>query len=716
MKKIFKILGLIFATIIVLIAISFAAITVFIDPNDFKPEISQIVQQKTGREFAIAGDISWRFFPWLGIKVENATLGNAPDFAGKNFAQIGELDVSFRLIPLLFGEVRAGNLKIKNAKLYLITDKFGKNNWDDLITSPTASTATKPVVLGTKKTQLVVMIAGINISDGNVFWDDQQSGQSAQLTNLYFHSSSVNLLKPVDVSAKFDWQAAQNKQQLGQGHVDFKSKIIVDLAAKKYQFNNLYVTGYVKTPSITKNLDYEVAGDFVIDVHAEIYTIKNFKIQIANFIAKGEILNKKNLGISTYEGKITIPEFNPTELLNDLGVDYQPQDSSAFKSASAKFSFQGSGANLKIPALQLLLDRSVVQGSISNLNFEKKLLNFTLTFNELNLNRYLPKAVTSNKNKTKAEVSVPSLSVSKTKAASASSNTNIFDQWAISGNLNINNLVVNKLQATKVVMPVTISRSIMTLSPKAGFYNGTLVSKFTFDSRSNLLKTTADLSLLNVNLAPLLNDLTNTRNFTGIANFKAILNTTGSASSTILRNLNGRGSLEVNNGSLKFMDVNSIFVFAKGILDIVKMPINIVTKQQLPSFKPGSGVTNFDKLSATYTITNGIIGNKDLLLTASDYKVTGKGTVNLVSKRVDYLLNASTSALTINKQQLGLVEIPVKISGTFDNLHYYPDTTALLKAATTGRVKDIGQKISDTLKNGGNVGQSIKDIGKSLGF
>jgi AsmA protein len=433
------------------------------------------------------------------------------------------------------------------------------------------------------------------------------------------------------------------------------------------------------------------------------------------------VASKAMSGVANYQGSLVIPSFNPTELLNSLGINYQPQDSSAFKSVSAKLDFQGPITAIKTTNLQVLLDRSVLQGSITNLNLKQKSLNFALGLNEFNLNRYLPKTtITTRKVKTtyaKSGVTQSSTGAQLTVSPKRTSvqNKNSATTWSLNGNLNIGQLTLGKILATKVSLPIKINNMTIALAPKANFYNGTFNGQINIDLRGNLPKTTANLNLAKVSLEPLLSVLANSNSLSGTVNFKANISTIGSESSTILKNLNGKGSLEITNGALNFMDINSIFVFVKNILNIAVAPVNIITTQKLPTFKEGTGITKFDSLTAIYVISNGIITNKDLLLTTPSYKVTGQGTVNLVSQKVDYLLNASTAAITINKQNLGLVQIPIKISGTFNNLHYYPDTTQLLKSLTVGTIQNVGKTISDTLQKGGNVGQNLKDVGKNIG-
>ncbi len=77
MKKIIYILlGLALAAVVAI-----AALVSLIDPNQFKPQLVEQVRKSTGRELVIQGDIGWRFWPSLGLSLEQVALRNPAGFA-----------------------------------------------------------------------------------------------------------------------------------------------------------------------------------------------------------------------------------------------------------------------------------------------------------------------------------------------------------------------------------------------------------------------------------------------------------------------------------------------------------------------------------------------------------------------------------------------------------------------------------------------------------
>ncbi len=47
-------------------------VTTFLDPEDFKPRLIEVVREHSGLELTLDGPLSWSFYPRLGVSVERA--------------------------------------------------------------------------------------------------------------------------------------------------------------------------------------------------------------------------------------------------------------------------------------------------------------------------------------------------------------------------------------------------------------------------------------------------------------------------------------------------------------------------------------------------------------------------------------------------------------------------------------------------------------------
>ena len=88
MSRILKIALIVLGAVVALIVAAAIALPLFFDPNDYKDELAAAVQEKTGRELSIPGDIELSVFPWLGAKLGQTSLANAEGFGDQPFAEI----------------------------------------------------------------------------------------------------------------------------------------------------------------------------------------------------------------------------------------------------------------------------------------------------------------------------------------------------------------------------------------------------------------------------------------------------------------------------------------------------------------------------------------------------------------------------------------------------------------------------------------------------
>lgn len=92
--------------------------------------------------------------------------------------------------------------------------------------------------------------------------------------------------------------------------------------------------------------------------------------------------------------------------------------------------------------------------------------------------------------------------------------------------------------------------------------------------------------------------------------------------------------------------------------------------------------TDFAELSGTFTITDGILNNPDLMLRSPLLRVTGEGDVNLPQRTIDYRstpkLVASIEGQGGGGGESGL-SVPMAITGPWDDMSIQPDMEALIR-------------------------------------
>ena len=106
MKWFFKLLAVLLGLLVAILLAAGIYLRFFFDPNAFKPQITALVEERTGRQLSIEGEIGVSLFPWLALQAGPLVLGNAAGFGPEPFARVGRVDARIRLMPLLERRLR----------------------------------------------------------------------------------------------------------------------------------------------------------------------------------------------------------------------------------------------------------------------------------------------------------------------------------------------------------------------------------------------------------------------------------------------------------------------------------------------------------------------------------------------------------------------------------------------------------------------------------
>src|SRR5262245_50833390 len=172
MKRLLKILGLAVGAVVLLLVIAAVAVTMLFDPNDYKDEITAAVQDATGRQLTLDGDLELAVFPTIRIAVGSATLSNAPGFGNEPMARIGSAELRVALFPLLAQRIEVSRAHLSGLELNLARNRSGANNWQDLGGGAPASDAAAPADGASAPANLDLGVGAIEIENARIVWND----------------------------------------------------------------------------------------------------------------------------------------------------------------------------------------------------------------------------------------------------------------------------------------------------------------------------------------------------------------------------------------------------------------------------------------------------------------------------------------------------------------------------------------------------------------
>ncbi len=309
-----------------------SALLLFFDPNDYKPEIISLVKEHTGRELSIPGKISVSLFPWLGVKLGEAQLSNAPGFGKQPFAAVQSAQLHVKLLPLLKKQVEVGTISLRGLTLRLGKDKAGKTNWDDLVSKEQDKKRESPLA-----NLSALAVGGVDVRDATIIWEDKASGASYTVSQLALRTGALADKRPFDLAAavyqlldtSLKIEIARGKERLA----GLDAKLSAALPEQTLTLSDITLTGYGITASGA------LKGEKLLDAPAFAGMLK-----VAEFSPR-DVMNRLGSGTATMNANLAMQGATGAEMRQTL-------------SGNAAFSFTG-GAVKGVNIARLLRDAQV---------------------------------------------------------------------------------------------------------------------------------------------------------------------------------------------------------------------------------------------------------------------------------------------------------------------------------------------------------------------
>jgi AsmA protein len=731
-----------FVTVIVLVIATLIAIPFFVNPNDYKQEIADQVEQATGRTLTLEGDIELSVFPWIALELGPLSLSNAKGFNADSFAAVKAAEIRIKLLPLLKKQLEMDTIVLDGLELNLETNKAGKTNWDDLAGAPSAESTEKPV--SPKNTNssaaplAAITIAGVQLTDANVNWIDAKQGQTFKLKNLNLTTDPLVPGEPTALDMTFDIESTAPQAEL---NIGLSTQLVVDVDNQQYALTDLSfstkangkelpfetvdltlkadvnadmakqliaVNGLDLDTNLTGSTlpggkaDIKLNTDIKVDLSKQTASLSSVVIEAVDLLIKGEV-NATNIQSEQpqFSGTLNIDAFNLRQLAKQLSIELpETSDNSTLSLIALDTEFAGTTNSFTANSLNVSLDQSKLTGNLGVTNFSKPVINFKLNLDEIDADRYLPPV---------AENEQPKAAPPATAAAAGATELPLepLRQLNVKGSLDIGKLKISGITSEKIHVTLKAADGLVKLSPmSANLYDGQYNGNVTLDARSNALKLAIDEKITGVQAGPLLNDLSGDAPISGTATASAKLTGAGSNVDQIKATLTGSGNFAFTDGALKGINIGESIRKAKAALKGESLP---------QSNEPVE--TDFASLSGSFKATNGLISNQDLALMSPLLRVSGAGNANLPTEAIDYALKVSIVETSKGQGGKDLADlkgltIPVKISGTFQSPKPSVDLASLFEQKAKDEAKQkIKEKLDEKLgdKLGGLLGGSSKD-------
>ena len=324
MKPFFKIIFGLLGFLVLLLVLAIVLLPVIYDTEDIKQAVTKGVNEQTGRELSIDGELEFAVFPYLAVEVNDLLLSNAEGFGDTPFASAKQMKVAVALLPLIRKELVAGEVLLSGMQINLAVDKQGRNNWEDLVDAEDGAPASSGQNGNPFANQ---KIAGLTIQNTLIELRDQQAGTHYRLGDFDMKTGALGETGPVPVEISMLLEDLVAKTSMG---VDLASDATVDMGQRIISLDNLVADVTVQAEGISKTVAIN-APLLQADLNAETLAINAFTANAPGIVASGKVtgtsdrLELKNFEMqmddSQFTGEMGIHNFDAPMISFDLAVD-----------------------------------------------------------------------------------------------------------------------------------------------------------------------------------------------------------------------------------------------------------------------------------------------------------------------------------------------------------------------------------------------------------
>jgi AsmA protein len=698
-KAVKWILG-IFLFLAVLAVLIPIGLSLFIDPNDYKETIARKVREETGRSLTIPGRIDLDF-SLVGLQtvfeMGEVRLSSSPRFPDTGFFSSNHVEINLALWPLIKNkELQVNRIRLDGVSVNLVRDEQGVTNWEDLAGGKGGDEPAADRKTGEPGKGLAAIdIGGIQARNISVTYDDRQAGRTVSLNNLNLDLGRIRQGHPFPFKANFELLAREKGQEPLSARFNAISDVTFSLSDQHYSLDGFILDGTVRDDSLPAGeIDFEVAAEIDAQMKQQKVDIRKLIINRGDLEIKA-MLTLTGLDNPQVKGSLKVPPFSPRKQSEAFGVALPVKNPEALAEMSADLDFSGSLKEFKVGRMHLTVDETNAEGSMTIMNLLQPSYDLALHIDRLDLDKYTrekppepePESQEPGEEETEAAVEEEPQPALPAPQPGEEADPVILPAGQLRGLNYSANIKIDRMQAaglsfTNILLKTNGRDGLIRLEPfAADFYDGAVNVTAEIDARRDTPAVHVVKDLQGVSLGPLFADLTGREEITGQAVIHADITSSGVTRDTLTRNANGRMNLSLADGEIARLKIIDTIRTAKALLgsrDKKEEPSGTGTepgpeetpdRTQAVSGRP----TTFASLQASGVITNGVFSSDDLLAQSELMRVEGKGTVDFVTERIDYLLTIYLAKTIDRDRETGLVEladtpIPYRVKGTFANI------------------------------------------------
>jgi AsmA protein len=641
------------------VAVALFAVWILANPNAYKARLAAAVNESTGRELALSGDIKLSLFPRVALELGPASLGNPPGFGDETFLTFRHATVRVRLWPLLHEQLEFAGVEIEGLDLRLRKNAEGLGNWE----SAARPSAPSPPLNGPSGGDIghsLRNLAGIRITHGSITYQD------VAITKLQLEFGAITQDGVVPITSAFDADLGSPGPHAS---VSGSFAVSADSAGRHLRVAAISLSGLASRPGGNQPTHWEMSAP-AIDVNLEEHAVDApaFALRYLGAQVNGDLKAQRTADDWGVTGSVTLAPLLLREFLPRVGVVVpRIQDPRALSELSASSDFAYDAGGWHFSKIQAHLDDTQIHGSVALTAGDERSVKFDLAADQIDADRYLkPKDGAGDADGQRQAIAL--------NQSSDSAANRVTKMPEVDGILSVASLHVVHMDFTSVKVNIDAKDDVVHLYPAQALIDGGRYSgDITYDRHGDIPSLSLDEHLAEVDMHRLLGDTTGGNRLSGRGTVSLKASAQGRGADAMLKSLNGHLEASIADGAIDGVDLSHEFGIAQALLARTSASTREDTRR-----------TQFDTFRLSADIANGVATTKDLTIASQSLRVTGQGSANLSNKAVNFQLLAS-----ISTPIAAIDNIPLLVTGTYSDPKVRPDLDKLVKGELKQRLQDV---------------------------
>ncbi len=686
--RILKVTLLSLLALIALFVIAVVTITATIDPNDYKTDIESVVAQNSTLKLTIKGDLEWSFMP-LGVDIKDVTLEH---LNGNPFTKVNQLTAQVGLLSLLKLNPQVHKIILDGLVVILEKDEQGQANWENITvkkevsnqnnssaeSTPSANTQDTSSAINTNpeqtlKSDFKLEIEEVAITNTTIRYRDKQSNHSASLEDFNLRANSITLGNAFPLNIHFKISNSSPKLDI---NAKIAAAITIDSNMKQFAIRQLKSNYELAGAPFEENtVEASFSGNSITaNLNEGSVSLNQIALKFANLTLNTTMDIHSLSKQPKLDGSLDIPVFSLQALLSSVGQPtIQTTDSNVLKRIGLKSTLNGSIEDLDIKNLDIQLDDTHYTGSLNYLA-AKQFVTANIKGTELNIDRYLPPAVTP---VTQASQTIERMASKDAETSNTDNSTSLPSNARTEPqllpletirllNLDISfiqqKLIAKNLKLNNLTLLMKAANGVITVTEASGkLYEGHFDVNAKIDASSDNPKWAINKTVNNIQIMPLLKDFQDLEIISGGINLNASIKTAGNTVSTIRSAAQGSASFDFDQGALHGFNLTKLTCEGVALINRDK-----VTKSDW------SDESQFQSMKGSLTIDGNQFINKNITAAMSGLALIGKGVVNAETLNVNYGIDLKAigdlgdNACRVNEKVKDLA-IPILCKGSLND-------------------------------------------------